>query len=298
MITVFTPTYNRAYTLPRLYQSLQQQDCTDFEWLVINDGSNDNTDALFTQWEKEKNPFPIRYLHTPNGGKQRAINKALSLAHGEYFFIVDSDDLLCPDAISFIRKSFQELPDDDRFIGISSIRGDLAGNPLNGAPRMDTRIGYIDANNLERKDYNLQADMAEVFYTAKLRPYSFPVWEGENFTPEAVIWDRLAMDGYQLRWFDKVIYLCDYQPDGLTHSSWRLLKNNPMGYALLFNTQLEYAKGWKPILSLILQFEACCMLGREYGYISKCQYPLIAFALLPVGWLLYRRRKRQCQQWG
>ena len=200
MITVFTPTYNRFHTLTRLYQSLRNQDCFDFEWIVINDGSTDETDVLFKQWKQENQSFPIRYYIVPNGGKQRAINRALQLAKGEYFFIVDSDDLLRPNAISFIKKGFESLPEDDSIIGISTVKGDFKGNPIGQKPLIDEIKGYVDLTNLERPKYKLQADMAEVFFTSKLRQYQFPVWEGEKFTPEAVVWDQLALDGYKIRW--------------------------------------------------------------------------------------------------
>ena len=96
-ITVFTPTYNRAYILENLYRSLQRQSFTDFEWLVVDDGSSDGTKALFERWQKEDNPFPIRYCYKENGGKCRAINYGLKLAQGELFFTVDSDDYLTDD---------------------------------------------------------------------------------------------------------------------------------------------------------------------------------------------------------
>ena len=298
MITVFTPTYNRAHTLEKLYQSLLQQDCYDFEWLVINDGSTDNTDTLFKEWLNKERPFSIRYHIVKNGGKQRAINEALKLAHGEYFFIVDSDDTLLPHAISFIINAFKSLPKDDSFIGISGIRGGLNGKPLYRIPKINSTIGYVDANNLEREQYGLQADMAEAFYTDKIRKYTFPVWEGEKFTPEAVIWDQMALDGYKLRWFNQVIYLCEYQPDGLTRSSWQLLKNNPMGYAMLFNIQLKYAKGIKSIINLTIQFLSCCCIAKEYIYIKNGRYFYLNYLLLPFGWILAQRRKLQFKNYG
>ena len=98
-ITVFTPTYNRAYIISNLYESLKTQTFTDFEWLVVDDGSNDNTEALFENWINEDNFFSIRYVKTPNGGKHRAINKGLELAEGELFFTMDSDDTLTNDAL-------------------------------------------------------------------------------------------------------------------------------------------------------------------------------------------------------
>lgn len=297
MITIFTPTYNRAHTLYRLYQSLLQQDCYDFEWLIINDGSTDKTAVLFKEWLAKKNPFLIRYYETENGGKQRAINQALQLAQGEYFFIVDSDDYLLPNAITFIKKAFKSLPLDQSFIGISGIRGGLDGKPLFRIPLINPSIGYVDANNLERAQYKLQADMAEAFYTDKMRNYTFPVWEGESFTPEAVIWDQLALDGYKLRWFNQVIYICDYQEDGLTNSSWKLLKNNPMGYAMLFNAQLKSTKSIKKRINLTLQFISCCCLGREYRYLKECHSIVLLFLLFPFGWLLSKRRQKQFKKY-
>lgn len=297
MLTIFTPTYNRAHLLPRLYESIQHQDCFDFEWLVINDGSTDNTEELFIEWEKHDNPFPIRYYRVDNGGKQRAINKALELARGEYFFIVDSDDMLVPEAVSFVLDSFQTLTNDNSFIGISGVKGDLEGKPLYRTPNIDPQIGFRDATNLERPRYGLQADMAEVFFTEKLRKYSFIVWKGEKFVPEAVVWDQMALDGYKLRWFDKITYLCEYQPDGLTNSSWRLLKNNPMGYAQLFNIKLQSTQGLKCRLNLILQYISCCCLAKEYSYIVKCHNRKAACLLFPIGYLLSIRRKKQFQKY-
>ena len=91
MITIFTPTFNRAYRLPDLYHSLQRQTNQDFEWLVIDDGSTDNTSELFEKWKMDES-FPISYIKQPNGGKHRAINRGVKEAKGEFFYIVDSDD--------------------------------------------------------------------------------------------------------------------------------------------------------------------------------------------------------------
>lgn len=292
MLTVFTPTYNRARTLPRLFDSLQTQDCKDFEWLVIDDGSTDGTAGLFQRWTQKDAGFPIRYVYTENGGKQRAVNKGAMLAEGRFFFIVDSDDSLLPDAVSFVLKAFNTLPDDPSFIGISGLRGDAQGRPLGGRPKMGGKP-WVDASNLERPRYGLSRDMAEAFFTDKLRNYPFPVWDGEKFTPEAVVWDRMALDGYKLRWFDKVIYRCAYLPGGLTDSTWRLLKENPMGYAMLFNTRLESEKKNGDRLKQILQYVSCCFLAHEHRQIAECHFPGLAFLLSPLAYALSVRRKRQ-----
>ena len=292
MLTVFTPTYNRAHTLPRLYESLLAQDSKDFEWLVIDDGSEDGTKALFDKWEAQDNGFPVRVFSVENGGKQRAINRAVELARGEYFFIVDSDDALTPDAVSFVLEAFDSLPADPSFIGISGIRGDKESVPLGGAPQFGGKP-WVDASNLERPRYGLSCDMAEVFFTEKLKKYPFPVWPGEKFTPEAVVWDRMALDGYKLRWFDKVIYHCEYLPGGLMDSTWRLLKENPMGYAMLYDVRLQSMKGLINRLKNAIAFDVYCILAGELSYIRKSTSPVMALALSPAGLLLACRRKRQ-----
>lgn len=307
MITVFTPTYNRANLLPRLYESLCAQDCKDFEWFVIDDGSVDDTGKLFDVWSKKDVGFSIHYVKVQNGGKQRAINKALEMVDCDYFFIVDSDDILTHDAISFIYHAFNTLPLDDSFIGVSVVKGDFNGRPLFRIPQIDSEEGFIDCNNIERPKYGLQSDMAEVYYTDKLKKYKFPVWKGETFTPEAVVWDRMAMDGYRLRWFSKVAYLCEYQEDGLTNSTWKLLKHNPMGYAMLFNTQLmvnEYLKKNKDssahsiwwTINVVMQFVSCCSLVEEYAYLKKCQLWLVWLLLIP-GLCLGGRRRWQLKKY-
>ena len=116
--TVFTPTYNREYTLPRLLESLKKQTFHDFEWLVINDGSTDNTQELLTNWQKEELPFVFRFETVPNGGKHRAINRGLELAKGELFFIVDSDDWLPENSLAAIDKWENTIVDKASYAGV------------------------------------------------------------------------------------------------------------------------------------------------------------------------------------
>lgn len=107
--TVFTATFNRGYILPKLYDSLKKQEIMDFEWLVIDDGSSDGTEQLFLQWIHDETMFPIRYMKKDNGGKPRAINYGIQYAKGEYFFMVDSDDTLKPDALSKMKQWCKEI---------------------------------------------------------------------------------------------------------------------------------------------------------------------------------------------
>ena len=123
MITIFTPTYNRGYIIDNLYKSLLAQTSKDFEWVVVDDGSRDDTDVYFEKITAEENPFKITYKKVANGGKHRAINHGVQAASGEYFFIVDSDDYLLPDAVEKILSWLASLDDSKKWAGVSGYRG-------------------------------------------------------------------------------------------------------------------------------------------------------------------------------
>jgi glycosyltransferase involved in cell wall biosynthesis len=204
-----------------------KQTSFDFEWLIVDDGSVDCTQAVVSKWVAEANPFPIRYFQKVNGGKHRAINTALPLANGEMFFIVDSDDYLAETAIEELIRQRKTLPSNGlRYAGIAGCRGyhngQMIGTSFAG--------NVLDCTSLERAQYGIDGDKSEAFFTSVLRQYPFPEFEGEKFVTEAVVWDKMALDGYHLRYFNEIIYLCEYLEDGLTHQGLDLYYKNPQGY--------------------------------------------------------------------
>ena len=237
-ITVFTPTYNRGYIIENLYHSLQRQTFLDFEWIVIDDGSNDNTEELCTAWCKEANHFEIIYQKTENGGKHRAINKGIQMARGDLFFIVDSDDYLTDDALERVDYWENSIQDKSIFCGICGLKG-RASNKLIGS----TFDGnYADMTMLERSANGVTGDKAEVFYTKILRKYPFPEFPGEKFVTECVVWDKIAFDGYKFRFFNEIIYICEYLADGLTAHYYQLIHSSPKGWGQYIYQSVEYGK--------------------------------------------------------
>lgn len=227
-VTVFTPTYNREDSLPRLYESLRRQTCFDFEWLIIDDGSTDHTPSIVHNFQEKDNMFPIRYYQKENGGKHTAINYGVDRAHGLLFFFVDSDDLLTERAVERLIEWERTIEDRTQFAGVSGNKGDLLGNLLG-----ETFDGEkIDATNLERQTLRILGDKAEAYYTDVLRQYPFPVIEGERFMTESVVFDRIGAAGLKIRWVNEVIYLVDQRQDGLIAQGNRRFANNPKGYAL------------------------------------------------------------------
>ena len=241
-ITVFTPTYNRAYIIEDLYRSLQRQTCTDFEWLVVDDGSADNTQELFERWQQEDNPFPIRYVKQENGGKCRAINHGLKLAQGELFFTVDSDDYLTDDALEKVIAWDAELPDREHYCGFVGNRGVTATE----TPNRLFEGGFLDGTALDRytgmedNDVLVNGERAFVFYTELHRKYLYPEFPGEKFLTEAVTWDLMAHDGYKMRFYNDIIWIWEYKPDGLTRAGYKVFLDNPQGTGLFFRQKAQF----------------------------------------------------------
>lgn len=265
-ITVFTPTYNRGYIIENLYNSLKRQKFYDFEWLVVDDGSVDNTQQLFNKWIKEDNKFNIRYYKTANGGKHRAINYGLDLAKGKLFFIVDSDDYLTDDALQKVNEWENKLDKNKKFAGIVGNLGYEEGKTINNPFEEE----YLDLDLLQRYTYEekgkkvLDGERAYIFYTDIHRLYKYPEFEGEKFMTEAVVWNRMAHDGYLVRYYNDIIWIFEYLEDGLTKAGNKLFLENPRGYVLWLKEKNKFQKkGIKE--SIKLDYAIYCELYKLYS---------------------------------
>ncbi len=239
-ITIFTPTYNRAYIIKSLYDSLKKQTFRDFEWIVIDDGSTDNTQQLFDEIKNDAHDFPITYLRTENQGKHCAVNRAVGLASGRLFFIVDSDDSLPNNSLETIEKYENSISSEERelFAGIAGLRGAKDGSILGTTFEGD----YLDITYLEAPSKNIYGDKAEVYYTEILKKYPFPQFENEIFIPESTVWNVIAADGYKLRYFNTIVYFGAYLEDGLTFQGREKYKHIPKGYGLYLSQLVEYGQ--------------------------------------------------------
>lgn len=235
-ITVCTPTYNRAHLLNKLYTSLKKQNYNSFQWIIVDDGSTDDTEAIVNEFIKENN-INIRYIKKKNGGKHTALNIGIDNAEGELFWIVDSDDYIIDDALKYIWNKWCELKDKKDFAGLSALRGyenkKVIGTTVNEE--------YIDADVLTyRYKYRVLGDKSEVYRTDILKKYKFPEYREEKFLTEAVVWNRIANDGYKIRWFNKVIYICEYLEGGLTNTSDKNIMDSWQGTTLYYKELLSY----------------------------------------------------------
>lgn len=236
MITIFTPSYNRAHLLVSAYQSLCLQQCADFEWLIVDDGSTDNTKEIVNGFILE-GKIPIRYFKKPNGGKHTAINLGAKEAKGELFWILDSDDTLPKNAIADVVKSWGSLDQEqkEKLAGICGYMAHHDGKVI-GSPIVET--GTIASSLEMRHKLHVTGDMMEVWRTDVMREFPFPEIPNERFCPEALVWNRIAKK-YPLYMIPDVIYNRDYLDGGLTDNIVKIRMKSPiasmMTYAELFD---------------------------------------------------------------
>ena len=237
LITVFTPAYNRAHLLPRVYESLCRQTFRDFEWIIVDDGSTDDTESVVnSQFIMHNSQFPVRYYYQENGGKHRAINRGVKEAKGELFLILDSDDTLPPNSLELINYYYQQIKENAAFGGVCGYMahhdGTVIGHGCN-KPIMDT-------NSLElRYKYHVQGDMLEVFRTSVMREIPFPDIVGEKFVPEDLVWNRIA-GKYKLRVFHEVVYYRDYLEGGLTDKIVKIRMKSPVASMMCYQELNSY----------------------------------------------------------
>ena len=223
-ITVLTPTYNRAHTLGRLYKSLVNQTVKEFEWLIIDDGSTDNTKQTVETF-KNDNKISIKYVEQENGGKHRALNNGVKLVDNELVFFVDSDDWLEKDAIEKIIKYGMKYKDYTNVAVLSFLRA-YPDNAVNGPKYLkDEYVGNYIIDRINRNDFS---DKAEVCYTNKIKQIPLLEIENERFISEGFLWAKIALE-YDTVYINEIIYRGDYLPDGLTRNIYKVRRENPKG---------------------------------------------------------------------
>lgn len=283
LVTVFTPTYNRAYRIRALYESLQNQTCKDFEWLIVDDGSSDNTEELAQAWLQEES-FSVRYIGQQNGGKHRAVNRGVKEAKGELFFIVDSDDELTPDCIELIQKHAREIDGDPSVGGVVGMKIYKNGKRVGGEASFNT----LKCSRFEfRYKYKLNGDLAEVYKTSIMQEFPFPEYDGEKFCPEACVWVEIAKK-YDLYFFNKGIYVCEYLEDGLTSHIDQIRIKSPLA------SSQTYVVEYNAPVPLTIKIRDAINFWRFRFHCHNRKTSIkIAYWALPLGWLFYKKDCRK-----
>lgn len=291
-LTVFTPAYNRAHTLPRTYESLCCQNCKDFIWLIIDDGSTDNTSELVKSWMDQDKGFEIQYIYKENGGMHTAHNTAYENINTELNVCIDSDDCLSEGAVGKILDKWQQVKDLG-YAGLIGLDADFDGN-LIGKGFLDdmtetTLCGYYAAGGSGDKKLVYRTDVIK-----KYPPY--PVFAGEKYVALAYKYRMIDQD-YKLSVLNDVLCSVEYQPDGSSNSMWKQYLKNPQGFAFWRVVQTKYPTSKFEIIKNCIHYCSSKYIAHK----KKCEvikYPHGALEWLcsPVGFLLsiyiyYKGRK-------
>lgn len=233
VFTVFTPTYNRAKLLTRLYDSLKRQSWQDFEWIILDDGSADETKDIVSNWKKEVS-FPIRYFWQENKGKHIAINRGVEMARGDFFAIMDSDDWYVDNALERFLYHWRAIPEKNksRYAGVCGLfryeNGSIVGSRF---PR-----DILDTDDLSlRFRYRVTGDKIGFTRTSIMRKFPFPEDLGK-FVTESLVWNRIGRQ-YITRFVNEVFAIKEYQKGGLTHKG-RALQAKYSKASRLYNYEL------------------------------------------------------------
>ena len=264
MITILTPTYNRCDLLSQIYQSLCQQTSPDFEWVIVDDGSQDGTGDVVDGMLEAAN-FPLHYFYKENGGKHTALNFGVRKAKGELVLILDSDDQLPPNAVENIEKAYAEVRGDEAFAGVCGYMAHRDGQVI-GSPVIDSDINTMDL----RYQLGVGGDMAEVFRKDILLKYPFPEIKGERFCPEVLVWNRIAQN-YKMRVFSKVIYFRDYLDGGLTSNIVRIRMKSPVASMMTYQEITTYNVPFKVKVRAAINYWRfwCCRQDNSYPVIDS-----------------------------
>lgn len=288
-ITVFTPTYNRAYVLPKLYLSLTEQTSKDFVWLIVDDGSTDNTKQIVDEWIRE-GKIEIKYIHQQNGGKMKAHNLGVQNTTTPYFVCVDSDDNMTDNAIESILNECEKLQDE-------SVCGIVAYKAYTDGKVISTPFpeGEEIVNFSKMYENGFEGDTAFVFKTEVIKQYPFPIIASEKFITEAYVYEQISRD-YQVLLLNKILVICEYNADGLTKNLQKVIFNNPCGYVAYFLQKGNFASSRMQTVKAYIRANAFRKFTKGVQMPVNAKKKFLYFITHPFGKVLYLKKKREYQK--
>lgn len=280
-LTVFTPAYNRAHTIGRTYESLCRQTCKDFEWLVVDDGSKDNTRELVEGWIAE-NRIPIRYIYQENQGMHGAHNTAYRNITTELNTCIDSDDYMPDDAVEKIITFWKEHGSEE-FAGIIgldyTIDYQLIGDEL---PHDTVSITF---SNLYRN--RIKGDKKLVYRTSIIKRYPpYPIFKGEKYVGLDWLYNSIDQK-YPLLVLNEPLVLVDYQQDGSSMNMFKQYWNNPKGFCFYRKEHMLIAHDWKDLTKTCIHYVASSIIAKNYSFIKDSPKKIPTIICIIPGSLLF-----------
>ena len=284
-LTIFTPTYNRAHTIERTYHSLCRQSCKEFDWLIIDDGSTDNTASIVKAWVAE-NKIPIRYVYKENGGLYTGYNVAYSLIESELCVCVDSDDYMPDNAVEKIYRCWIERGG-EQYAGLIGLDFHLDGTPIGGY--FPTRLDNVWFMDLYIKKLHL-GDVKPVLRTDLMKTVAPMVgFEGEkNFNPAYMMMQ--VCDRYPILLLNENLCFVDYQTglDSMSAGIWKQYRNSPHSFQKQRILELQLVhNSWKNRIRVAIHYVASSLIAHDKGWLRKSPKKWITVLVSPMGLVLY-----------
>ncbi len=284
LLTVFTPTYNRAYVLPNCYESLKRQSCKDFIWLVADDGSTDNTRELVEGWMREDNGFEIRYFYQENQGMHGAHNLAYAHIDTTLNTCIDSDDYMPDDAVEKILSFWNTAEKDEKIAGFLALdayeNGEIIGSRFPEDVKRATSYEYY-------YKYKITGDKKFILRSDLTRETPYPIFEGEKYVNLATKYSLLDIR-YELLNMNEVVCIVEYLPDGSSLNMFRQYLRNPKGFAYSRRLcmGLPFA-GTKFKFNQAVHYVSSCIIGKDKNWLKQSPCKFITLACIPAGFLLW-----------
>ncbi len=278
-ITVFTPTYNRAYCLDQCYQSLIRQTNQDFLWLIIDDGSSDNTEELVNSWIAE-NKIAIQYHFQENLGMHGGHNAAYRLIETELNVCIDSDDFMPDDAIEKILANWEKIKGNDKFAGLvgldANTKGDIIGTKI---PDHLTETRLYDLYH----KHGVLGDKKLVFRTEVVKKYPpYPIFEGERFVPLGYLYQLIDQD-YKLLPVNEVFCIVEYLTDGSSMNMLKQYRRHPNGFAFSRKSRMKLGESFKERFKNAIHYVSCALFTKNASFLAESPRKLITFLAIPFG---------------
>lgn len=277
-LTVFTPAYNRAHTLPRTYESLLRQENKDFLWLIVDDGSQDETAALVKSWQARDNGFEIRYIYKENGGMHTAHNIAYEHIDTELNVCIDSDDCLAPGAVEKILTKWEQVKDKGYagIIGLDSdLNGNLIGKGFSDGLTETTLMGYYASGG--------SGDKKLVYRTDVIKQYpAYPVFEGEKYVSLSCTYVMIDQD-YMLAVLPEVLCNVEYQADGSSATMWKQYVRNPKGFSYLRKLCMSLRHTKKEAFMDCIHYVSSSIFSKNTKFVQESPKKFLTISAIPFG---------------
>ena len=282
LLTIFTPAYNRAHTLPRTYLSLLAQDCKDFIWLIIDDGSKDNTGELVKKWQERDNGFEIRYIYKENGGMHTAHNTAYGNIDTELNVCIDSDDCMSQGAVRKILEKWDRVCDKG-YAGLIGLDADMNTGKIIGT---DFPEDMTETTLSDYYSHGGSGDKKLVYRTDIIKKYpSYPVFEGEKYVALAYKY-RLIDQDYKMAVLNEILCDVEYQADGSSMNMLNQYYRNPKGFAFWRKVCMKYPESKKRVFLDCIHYVSSSMISKNRRFISESPRKGLTMAAIPFGVLL------------